>query len=205
MKNFKKSITKFKESLSDFRIITANLMMLIKTAFLGILSAEIWHLSIAISNKVSEWIFINNHENVAIKLCIVGVILLLTYLLARGIFSDARKIIRSGRIDVLAAFAFGTWLSIAWGGFLSVWDARILSSLNITQTLTIISGPFILGVLVMVRQLILIWSEKKRTSSFITDKELDKKEADLLNFSGKAERFAEQVFNGGSPESFVFG
>lgn len=205
MKNLKQSITKFKESLSDFRIITANLTMLIKTAFLGILSAEIWHLSVAVSNKVNGWIFINNYENVAIKLCVVGVILLFTYLLARGIFSDARKIIRSGRIDVLASFAFGTWLSIAWGGFLSVWDTRILSSLNITQTLTIISGPFILGVLVMARQLILIWSEKKRTSSFIADKELNKKEADLLNFSGKAERFAEQVFNGGSPESFVFG
>jgi len=201
----RKHIARFKEPISDFRIITANLVMLIKTTFLGVLSAEIWHLSLAVSDKVNKWISINDYESVAIKLCVGGIVLLLVYLLARGIFSNIQKIIKSGRIDVLAAFVFGTRLSIAWGGFLSVWNTRIVSSLNITQALTIISGPFILGVLVMLRQLILIWGEKKTDSSFVADKELDKKEADLLNFSGKTERFAEQVFNGGSPESFVFG
>jgi hypothetical protein len=205
LKIIRKHSTGFKESLSDFRIITANLVMLIKITFLGVLSAEIWHLSIAISDKVNKWILINNYESTAVKLCVVGVILLFIYLSARGIFSDIKKTVRSGRIDVLTAFGFGIWLSVAWGGFLSVWDARIVSSLNISQTLTIISGPFILGVLVMLRQLILILDEKKRDSSFIVDKELEKKETDLLNFAGKAERFAEQVFNSGSPESFVFG
>ncbi|MDO8569524.1 MAG: P-loop NTPase fold protein [bacterium] len=205
LKMIRKHIARFKESLSDFRIITANLVMLIKTTFLGILSAEMWGVSLALSDKVNKWIFLNDYESVALKLCIVGIILLFIYLLARGIFSDTKKIIKSGRIDVLTAFIFGIWLSVACGGFFSVWATRIISSLNITQTLTIVSGPFILGVLVMLRQLILIWGEKKRDSSFIADKELDKKEADLLNFSGKAERFAEQVFNGGSPESFVFG
>ncbi|RJO61966.1 P-loop ATPase [candidate division WS5 bacterium] len=197
--------TKFKESLSDFRIITANLVMLIKTAFLGILSAEIWYISFLLSNKINGWIFLNNYENEAIKIGVVATTLLFVYLLARGIFSDTKRVLKSGRIDVLVAFCFGIWLSVAWGGFLSVWSERLVSPLNIVQILTIASAPFILGVLVMLRQTVLIWSEKKRTSSFIADKELDKKEADLLNFSGKAERFAEQVFNGGSPESFVFG
>lgn len=179
--------------------------MLIKTAFLGILSAEIWYLSLLLSNKINGWIFLNNYENEAIKIGVVATTLLFVYLLARGIFSDTKRVLKSGRIDVLVAFCFGIWLSVAWGGFLSVWSERLVSPLNIVQILTIASAPFILGVLVMSRQTILIWSEKKRTSSFIADKELDKKEADLLNFSGKAERFAEQVFNGGSPESFVFG
>jgi len=200
-----KHAIKFKESLSDFRIITANLVMLIKTTFLGILSAEIWHLSFLISDKVNKWIFINDYESIAIRLCIVGIILLFIYLLARGVFPEIKRIFRSGRIDVLVAFGFGIWLSVAWGGFLSIWDTRIVSSLDITQALTIIFGPFILGVLVMLRQLVLIWNEKKIDSSFVVDKELEKKEADLLNFSEKAERFAEQVYNGGSSESFVFG
>ncbi|MFA6407275.1 MAG: P-loop NTPase fold protein [Candidatus Paceibacterota bacterium] len=205
MPNIKKPIIKLKESLSDFRIVTANLVMLTKTAFLGVLTAEIWHISILLSDKINQWVILNNYESKALLFSILGIILLIVYLLARGIFSDLKKILRSGRIDVLAALGFGIWLSIAWGGFLSTWDVRIVSSLNITQALTIVSGPFILGVLVMLRQLVLILKEKQTASSFVVDKELEKKEADLLNFSEKAERFAEQVYNGGSPESFVFG
>ncbi len=205
MREIKPSIKKLGETLSDFRIITANLVMLIKTAFLGILSAEVWHLSLLLSDKLNKWIEVSNYESAAITLSLFGVALLILYLLARGIFSDIKKIAKSGRIDVVVAFVFGILLSVVWGGFLSNWDIKIVSSLNILQILTLISAPFILGILVMLRQLVLIWNEKKNDSSFVVDKELENKDSDLLNFSEKAERFAEQVFNSGSPESFVFG
>lgn len=196
---------KFKKSLSDFRIITANLAMLSKVTFLGILIAEIVHLSFLFSDEISKWIYIHNYESAAVMFCIIGAILLIIYLLARGIFSDVRKIIKSGRFDVLVALSLGIWVSQAWGGFLSMWNAWLISSLNITQILTIVSIPFISGILVLIRQLVLILKEKKINSLFVIDKELETKEADLLNFSDKAEMFAEQIYNGGSSESFVFG
>lgn len=198
-------LLKFKESLSDFRIITANLLMLAKVSFLGILIAEIIHLSFLLSDKLNKWITVHNYETITIILCLIGAIFLIAYLLARGIFSDIRKIIKSGRLDVLVALGLGIWVSLAWGGFLSIWSARLISLLSITQILTIISIPFILGILVLIRQLVLVLKEKKINSLFVVDKELEKKDADLLNFSDKAERFAEQVYNDGSPESFVFG
>lgn len=205
MENIKKTVTKFKESLSDFRIITANLVMLFKMVFLGILTAEIWLFSRLLANKISTWVVFKNCENWALGFSVVGIILLITYLLTRGIFHDIKNILKSKRIDVFIALAFGIWLSVIWGGFLLIWDTRIVSFLSIAQILTVISGPFILGILVILRQFILILREKETDSSFIADRELDKKEADLLNFSEKAERFAEQVYNNGSPDSFVFG
>lgn len=205
MENFKKTITKFKDSLSDFRIITANLVMLFKMVFLGVLIAEIWLFSSLLANKVGAWIVVGNYENWAFSFFIIGIILLVAYLLTRGVFHDINNIFKSKRIDVFVALAFGIWLSVLWGGFLLIWDTQIVSSLSVAQILAIISGPFILGILVMIRQLVLILREKETNSSFIVDKELDKKEADLLNFSEKAERFAEQVYNNGSPDSFVFG
>jgi hypothetical protein len=205
MENLKKTITKFKESLSDFRIITANLVMLFKTVFLGVLIAETWFFSRILSDKVGSWVVIENYESRAVWFCVVGFTLLALYLLTRGAFNDLKRIFKSWRIDVFITLAFGIWLSVAWGGFLSNWDARIVLSLNTAQILTIVAGPFILGILVMLRQLILTLRERETESSFIVDKELEKREADLLNFSDKAERFAEQVYNNGSPDSFVFG
>ena len=194
---------RFKELLSDFRIITANLVVLIKTTFLGILSAEVWGFSLTVSHKINGWISANDYEYRAMAVCVVGALFLFAYLLARGVLSDSKKIVRSYRIDVLIVFCFGLWLSVVWGGFLSTWVSKIVSSVSITQILTILSGPFILGILVMGRQL--LWKDTKTDSSLVADAELKSRENDLLHFTEKADAFAERVFNGGSPESFVFG
>ncbi|MBI4232594.1 P-loop ATPase [Candidatus Peregrinibacteria bacterium] len=198
-----KHTIRFKEYLSDFRIITANLLVLIKTAILGILSAEIWGFSLAIAHKLNGWIFLNDYEHIAIVVCVVCTLFLLAYLLTRGAFVDSKKIIRSYRIDILIIFCFGIWISIAWSGFLSIWISKIVSSANITQILTIFSAPFIIGILVMER--LLLWKDKKNDSLLVTDIELKSRDGDLLNFTGKANAFAESIFNRGSSESFVFG
>ncbi|MEX0931972.1 MAG: P-loop NTPase fold protein [Candidatus Paceibacterota bacterium] len=185
--------------------MTAQLLMLIKAVFLGILGTEIWYLALILSDKVNTWVSLNNYENATVWLCVVGAILLLAYLFTRGVFWDVRKILKSGRIDVLAALVFGVWISVSWGGFLSTWSIQVVSILSISQILTVIAIPFVLGILVLSRQIALTVRNEERDSSFVVDKELERKESDLLNFSEKAERFAEQVYNGGSPESFVFG
>lgn len=196
-------LTRFRESLADLKIITANLVVLIKTAFLGILSAEIWLFSTSFADKINKWGFSNNYEYETLIACAFLLALLASYLLIRGVFTDAKKIIKSGRFDILVAFCFGVWLSIIWGGFLSVWDSKIIASLNINELMTIVAGPFLLGILVIVRS---VFREGKEVeSSFVVDLELEERKDDLLNFSDKANRFAERVFNGGSSDSFVFG
>jgi hypothetical protein len=192
-----------KDAFSDFRIITANLLVLIKTAFLGVLSAEIWRFSIALTEKLRTWISTSGYEWWAIGLCMAAIVLLTVYLLVRGGFADIKKILKSYRVDVLLALCFGIWVSVVWGGFLTTWDSNTIASLKLAQILTLISGPFLLGALVMIRQL--IPTSDKTLSSLVADKEVKSKENDLLNFASKADGFAERVFNDGSPESFVFG
>ena len=195
--------TKIRESLADIRIITANLVVLIKTVFFGVLSAEIWFFSTTLTVQVNNWILAKNYENEALIICLLCLILLATYLVIRGVFTDAKKIIKSRRIDILVAFIFGVWLSFVWDSFLSGWYSALAISLNIKQILTIISTPFILGILVIARSI--FWKEKEAESSFVVDLELEERKDDLLNVTEKANRFAERVFNGGSPDSFVFG
>ncbi len=196
-------LRKFRESLADLRIITANLVVLIKATFFGVLSTEVWFFSTALAGQVNNWILAKNYENEALIICLLSLIHLIFYLVIRGVFTDTKKIIKSWRIDILAAFCFGVWLSVAWGGFLSGWYSALIISLNIKQILTIISTPFIFSILVIARSI--LWKKKEAESSFVVDLELEERKDDLLNFTEKANRFAERVFNGGSPDSFVFG
>lgn len=196
-------VTKIRESLVDLRIITASLVVFIKTALFGVLSAEIWFFSTTLTVQVNNWVLVKNYENEALIICLLCLILLVTYLVIRGVLTDAKKIIKSRRIDILIAFGFGIWLSFAWGSFLSGWYSALITSLNIKQILTIISAPFVLGILVIAKSI--FWKEKETESSFVVDLELEERKDDLLNFTEKANRFAERVFNGGSPDSFVFG
>jgi len=197
------SLAKLRDSLADLRIITAKIVVLFKTALFGVLSAEIWLFSITFADKINNWVFVKNYEFGAFVIYALCLILLVVFLLIRGVFTYAKKIIRSRRIDIFVAFCFGVWLSVTWGGFLSALDSRIVTSLSIRELLTIATGLFILGILIIVNP---VFGRKEEVeSSFVVDLELDERKDDLLNFADKANRFAERVFNGGSPDSFVFG
>src|SRR3989338_393274 len=176
-------LTRFRESLADLKIITANLIVLIKATFFGVLSAEIWLFSTTFADKINQWVFVKNHGYEVLTICAFSLILLVTYLLIRGVFTDVKKIIKSGRLDIFAAFCFGTWLSVTWGGFLSAWDSRIIELLNIKELLTIVAGPFLLGILVIVKSV--FGKEKEVESSFVVDLELEERKDDLLNFTEK--------------------
>jgi hypothetical protein len=201
--DIKKYHARFKEALADLRVITANLSVLIKTVFLGVLGAEICRLSLIAGAKINGWIFSSGYEYWALSVCIGGIAILVSYLMARDVLVDFKKVIVSGRIDVLIAIFFGAWLSVAWNGFFSGWYIAFIASLSIPQLLTITSGPFVLAILIVARSI--ARRDKKTDSSFVVDVELSDKEGDLLGFASKASSFAERVFNGGSPDSFVFG
>jgi hypothetical protein len=203
MQSLKDRFSKFREHVADFKIITANLVVLIKTAFLGLLAAEVWRLSVLSAGDINKWIDKGNYEYKVLLACLVYLLTLVLYLKIRGVFKDSYQILKSWRFDILFALLFGIWLSIAWSSFFSSWYSDVIVSFTVTQRLTVLFIPFLLSFLILARQM--FWKESKTESSFIVDRELTDTKDDLLRFKEKANRFAERIFNGGSPDSFVFG
>lgn len=198
-----KQYLKFKAHFSDFRIITANLIVLIKTIFFGILFTEIFYFSQKIAEQINKNLENFGHEKLIIILGGIGLITTIAYLLARGIVSDIKILLKSYRFDILLALIFGIWMSVAWGGFLSDWYEEVALVFTFVQLILLILAPFVIASLVIYRSA--FWKKKEIDSSFLSDKELEDKQNDLLNLAEKANRFAGRVFNNGAQESFVFG
>ena len=197
------SLLKIKRYFADFRVITVNLTVLIRTVFLGILIAEVVFFSGVISEKVNKLIVGIGYEWYVVTLGLLGILVIIGYLFARGFLADIKRILKSGRLDLFIALCFGIWIDVAWKGFLVNWYSSFVYSLTSQQVFVIISAPFVLGLLVIFRSI--FWKAKQFESTFIADKELEERKDDLLNFTEKANRFAERVFNNGASESFVFG
>jgi hypothetical protein len=196
------ALKSFKEAFADFRIITANLVALINATFWGVVIAEVWRFSRIYALVLNKGINIHNWETYSIELSILACILLIIYLILRGSVDDLKKILRSGRLDIAITFLFGVWLSVSWGGFLVDWSRKFIDDFTFEQLLVISATPFALALLVIIRSVI---KTKKIDSSLVVDLELEDPEDDLLGFSEKAKGFAERIFNGGAPDSFVFG
>lgn len=207
LSNLKSTISgqysKFKDHFSDFRVITANLIVLIKTIFFGVLFAEIYYFSQVLADQINKALQDLNHQWWIVAFGVIGIIMTIAYSLARSIISDGWKMFKSYRLDVLIALCLGIWISVAWGGFLSHWYKNLIITFTFQQLLIIVLAPFIITTLVISRSV--LWKKKESDSSFLPDKELEKRGSDLLNLAEKANRFAGRVYNNGSSESFVFG
>ncbi len=197
------TISKIKSYFIDFRVITVNLLVLIKTVFLGVLSTEIVFFSLTIATAINKFAKGIGHEKFIIAIGVIGILVAVIYSLMRNIIVDAKKILKSGRLDLLIALCFGIWLNIARGGFLVRWYSIFVNSLTSQQLIIFITAPFLLGILIILRSI--FWKAEQAQSAFIDDKELEESKYDLLNFTNKANGFAERVFNNGASESFVFG
>lgn len=195
--------SKIKDYFDDFRVITVNLLVLVRAVFLGVLTSEVVFFSTTIAEKLHETIQSIGHEKYVITIGVIGILVTIGYSLIRGALGDIKRIFRSGRLDLLIALCFGLCISLTWGGFLTRWYAGIIESLSTQQLFLLISAPFVLGILVISRSI--FWRTERPNSAFIEDKELEERKEDLLNFTEKANGFAERVFNNGASESFVFG
>lgn len=203
LKRVRQQYSKFKDYFSDSGLITANLIVIIKTVFFGILFVEVFYfsqvLSIQLNNAASKF----GHEGWIIFGGSVGVIMTLFYILIRDTVQDLCKFYRSYRLDVLTALCFGIWIDVAWGGFLYSWYEKLAITFSFQQLLIIILAPIVLTAFVIFRSI--SWKKIENESNFISDHELKDRKNDLLNLADKANKFAERVFNNGNSESFVFG
>ncbi|RJG25348.1 P-loop NTPase fold protein [Paenibacillus thiaminolyticus] len=127
-------------------------------------------------------------------------------LVKREAWRHIRSIIRSGRYDLLIVFAAGM-LSMFFIGGIGIGDLRNwVGALAWSHIAVLISLPlvFIAAIAVRERQMNRM-TTIYRDSSFISDKEGRSRHDDAFEFSEMAVRFAERVYNQGSPESLVFG
>lgn len=185
------------------KTIITNLVVIIKTIFCGVLLAEVFYFSQVISEQLNKELIDRGHEILTLFLGLAGFIVTLLYLWKREAYSDLKKLIRSRRFDVLIPFCFGVWLNMSWGGFLFTWYEELIIGFNFQQLITIITTPFIIAVSILLGSV--SRQNKRADSSFLSDKELEENEEDLLRFTETADKFAGRVFNNGSSESLVFG
>ena len=196
--------------MKDFinkNLSTANLITLIKAGVFGILSAESVYLSKIIAFRVNEYITAGNHEYIVLALCMVGLLLAISYLIGRDFFSDVGRIFRSWRFDIFVTFSFGILVSFSFNGIGNGAYVKIVSLLSTQQLLVLVALPFVFfcSLTIRVAQALLQNRKKKEDPYFISDVEKKTKKDDLLGFSEEADRFAERVFNQGSSDSMVFG
>ncbi|MEI6042535.1 MAG: P-loop NTPase fold protein [bacterium] len=203
LKRTQQQYSKFKDYFSDPGLITANLIVIIKTVFFGILFVEVFYFSQAFSLQLNNAISKFGHEGWIILGASLGIITTLFYVLIRDTVQDLCKFYRSYRFDVLTALCFGIWIDVAWGGFLYDWYKKLVISFSFQQLLILVFAPVILTAFVIFRSI--SWKKKETESNFLSDHELKERKNDLLNLADKANKFAERVFNNGNSESFVFG
>ncbi|MFA6897063.1 MAG: P-loop NTPase fold protein [Patescibacteria group bacterium] len=196
-------LTKDISNVLDFKVLNTSLCVLIKAIFIGAVFYEIASFSLIYAQSLSKYISSANYEVYSLIAVVFYLVFIAAYIYIRGFLADAKRIIKSKRTDIVVALSFGFWINFIWGGFLSEWYTKEVSSLNYLQLLTIIVFPFVLGCLILGKS---IYFRKERAeSALIPDIEIKDEEDDLLNSREKADNFAERVFNNSSPESFVFG
>ena len=111
------NFTQVKEALADVRIVTANIIVLLKTVFLGVLLYELFHFSLTFASKINAWTKSEELWYWAIGVGLFCLLILIAYLYFRGIFGYLTMVAVSRRIDLLAALLFGVWVNYIWGGF----------------------------------------------------------------------------------------
>ncbi|WP_244918677.1 KAP family P-loop NTPase fold protein [Paenibacillus dendritiformis] len=124
----------------------------------------------------------------------------------RELWKHARFIIRSRRYDLFIVFAAGI-LSMFFIGGIGIGDLRNWVAVQAWSTMAVLLSlplAFFAAITLRERQMKRM-TKIYRDSSFISDKEGRSRHDDAFEFSDMAVRFAERVYNQGSPESLVFG
>lgn len=189
------------------RITMTGLTVLLKAFVCGLLLAEAWRFGQLAAVPYVEYTKNGNYET-AIWIVTGGLtIIIMIYSYCRRGFVRMRQLFLSARFDLAVSVLIGIVVSRSFGGIGAGWYNNLFSSVTLWQHTLIFSLPVIFGILIMTRALAagIGRSNERYASFFLSDIEKQHKDEDLLNFTEAAERFAERVFNGGSPESIVFG
>ena len=191
----------------DCNLTLAGFLTLVKAAFVGFFVGEVWYFAQFIGNVLYRYVDSRGIQFATLILSALSLLLIVAYLLVRRCHTDAIRILRSYRIDILATLLLGLAISVSFDGLGSPQYAALANLLRPVQALLLALTPLVIGLLLVLRGLT---ATSFRTSErappfFISDAELTSAKDDLLDFSDSATRFAERALNSGAPDSLVFG
>ncbi|RRJ66077.1 P-loop ATPase [Paenibacillus oralis] len=115
-------------------------------------------------------------------------------------------ILKSKRWDLLLIFSFGAGSIILIDGLGIGYFNRWISAMSSKSIIILILLPIVFFMALMIRKLQVVTTKNINIDSFfISDKEGQHKDDDAFGFQDISKRFAERVYDQGSPESLVFG
>jgi hypothetical protein len=189
-----------------FFAFAVNYILLFKSFLAGALLAEVFILANEIGKAFVECSIINQKE---IWLWLMGIsysFIILTFLFRNDFGERIWVLIRSLRFDLMIILFSGSYFVFIFGGLGVDCSRGWIKSLTWSQLTTLISLPVIIFLSLILKKLQARFLAKNdQDSFFMSDKAGRNKSDDKFGFSDQAERFAERVFNQGSPESLVFG
>jgi hypothetical protein len=190
------------DKLSErYRSIKVSYLLMFKWYLFGAVSVEIGLCIIHMINAMNstsiqlkkEWVF----------WVIVSLYSLILVVQTKKIGKTATAILRSRRIDLFIVSLFGACTMYLVGGIGIEFIKRWLNSVPWLYLILVLSLPVVFY-FSRVTRLIQV-NKKQYDSLFLSDREGKSKSDDAFEVYGTAERFAERVYNQGSPESLVFG
>ncbi|WP_085694664.1 MULTISPECIES: P-loop NTPase fold protein [unclassified Pseudomonas] len=171
----------------------------------GILAGEAWAIGRIIGVLLNKHLVSLQLDVWILALAAFGVASCLIFAVSRGALQASSKLIKSCRFDLLLVTLLGFYLSFSSDGFGNEFYAKYLEKLNFSQLACLSASPVIIAWVAMIRAFLQTFRKGEAHPYFISDREIEKSEEDLLDIKDRADIFAERVLNGGSSESLVFG
>ncbi|MDH5442353.1 MAG: P-loop NTPase fold protein, partial [Candidatus Nomurabacteria bacterium] len=183
----------------------AHIFVLIRYFIWGFFAGVFGLLGYFISNPVTQRIDENNFY-IFLIVGIFIVVVMLCYLYVRRAFNELIKILKHFRFDIIFMFFVGILLTISFSDKILEIYGEFLGNLTLFQVGAIV-GIFVLMALMSLFFFLVIYFKKDKPNEpfFISDLEEKRKKNDLLGVARIAENFANQIINGGSSDSIVFG
>lgn len=194
-------------NLSEYRkgLHPGGVMLYMQFFLVGILFGETWAISRLIGAALNTHISLKNLESTALVLSTASLIVALAYIFIRDAHLGAKKLFKSNRVDLLLIFVAGLILSLTSSGIGTYYYAKVIEKLSPLQLATLTILPILIQAIAISKTALLTKRNKKSRSFFLNDHGIDNAQDDLLNLSSRAKNFANQVINGGAPDSLVFG
>lgn len=187
--------------------LKGNFYLLCKWIIFGFLLAELLLilkvLVVNLSNSLGsiqkeEWLW-------AIGAVYLTIIVYILYI--KKVWRKIHLILKSRRWDLLIVFSFGIVSTLLIDGLSIGFFNKWISAISLNNVIILILLPIVFSIASIIKKIQLDVTRKKiyRDSLFLSDREGQNKGEDAFGFQEIANRFAERVYDQGSPESLVFG
>ncbi|MDD2108325.1 KAP family NTPase [Pseudomonas asiatica] len=179
------------------------LMVFFRTLAVGFLAAEAWRIAVILGKNFSPNL-INVNFWAQLSTILIIAALCFYYVLMRGAFSDAGRILRSWRIDLLFALAVGIWTNELLKSKLKPFHDVLQGAdpywtpATLTMLCAILFSP-------IAQHLRTAFRNNSSQLYFLSDDEVQQSKDDALETSSQAESFAQIVMASNAHPGLVFG